>query len=608
MQSNSWRCFVANHSVSLDLIGEGKKIKVSFEFSMELVKKIKTITGARFVSKEKSDDGKAYWTVPRELDLARRVRDAFNGKVHMSEEISDWLSDQFATEETLTKLALAEDADLTRVPDELEYMTENLLPYQRAGIAYAAAALAPLIADQPGLGKTWEAIGAVFEAGLDEGKHLVIAPLTSLETVWEEELLSLQPHGVYTCVGSPLERGRVIAEFMEDEYPAWLIINPAMIQLVNKRGEGAPTPRWPELFEVLWDTIILDECHKAGLRNEKSLMAQGLNALSCSGKRMALSGTPMGGKPINLWPILHWLHPAEFTSKWRWAAQWLSIEETQWGKKIGEIKSSRKDEFNHYITPYMLRRTKSEVLPQLPAKQYVPIWLPMGPKQKKQYDEFAAAAEVRIDDEKLTATGILAEYTRLKQFAIAHSRIRWINKTEGQFRVSPTPESCKLEKLEELLEERGIFEEEQDEPEQVVIFSQFSEVVDWVAEYLREIRGVDVLKITGAVNKKGERRDIQREFQSGDGARVIVMTTTSGGVAITLDRADTVIFMDETWDPDDQEQAEDRIHRASRIHQVTCYYLRTKGTIEQYINQVIGHKQNVNTQILDLRREGLRAV
>jgi SNF2 family DNA or RNA helicase len=86
-----------------------------------------------------------------------------------------------------------------------------------------------------------------------------------------------------------------------------------------------------------------------------------------------------------------------------------------------------------------------------------------------------------------------------------------------------------------------------------------------------------------------------------------LMNVGAGGSSINLDRASTVIFLDETWNPDDQEQAEDRVHRGSRIHQVQIYYIRTKDTIEEEIQQRVLDKSRINRDIMDLRRMGLRA-
>ena len=125
-----------------------------------------------------------------------------------------------------------------------------------------------------------------------------------------------------------------------------------------------------------------------------------------------------------------------------------------------------------------------------------------------------------------------------------------------------------------------------------------------VANWL-EKQGIPVAKITGDTKGK-DRVRIQREFQSGTGPRVVCMTTTAGGVSITLDKADTCHILDETWNPDDQEQLEDRIHRISRIHQVTCYYYRSRNTVEQYIQDTTATKSKLNEIILDVHRRAMK--
>jgi SNF2 family DNA or RNA helicase len=308
-----------------------------------------------------------------------------------------------------------------------------------------------------------------------------------------------------------------------------------------------------------------------------------------------------------MYGVLSFLFPNEFTSKWRFADTWLTISSGYQGhKSIEGIKPGLEEDFYKMLSRYMIRRTKAECLPWLPAKQYVNLELEMTPGQGIQYQQFAEEAEIRIDEEELSATSVLAEYTRLKQFATAKQTILGRD-TDGRVLVKPTDDSNKLPYVIDLLEERGIRPGEDDEgDEQVVIFSQFSSVTDMVCEKLQEL-GYPAEKLTGDVGPK-EREALQRDFQAEGGLRIICMTTTAGGVAITLDRASTVVFLDETWDPDDQEQAEDRCHRGSRLHQVTIYYLRSKATIEQYIQQRVTDKSTVNRDILDLRRQGLRSV
>jgi SNF2 family DNA or RNA helicase len=131
-----------------------------------------------------------------------------------------------------------------------------------------------------------------------------------------------------------------------------------------------------------------------------------------------------------------------------------------------------------------------------------------------------------------------------------------------------------------------------------------------VHDYLNAV-GIPAVKITGAT-PDDQRQEYQMLFrQDGtrkpDSPRVIVMTTTTGGVAITLDLVENVHILDETWVPDDQEQLADRAVNTSRMHQVGVYVYRSRGTIEQQIAEVNIDKASINREILDLRRKGFRA-
>ena len=140
-----------------------------------------------------------------------------------------------------------------------------------------------------------------------------------------------------------------------------------------------------------------------------------------------------------------------------------------------------------------------------------------------------------------------------------------------------------------------------------MVASQSKEFVDMVTTFLNS-KGIRSEKISGDIRPR-ERTRLVKAFQNADpgSPRVICMVTASGGVAITLDRADTVHIMDETWNPDDQFQVEDRIHRASRMHQVLCFYYRSEDTLQEYIKETNDAKAFTTTKILDLRREGFRA-
>lgn len=620
------------------------RIEVRFEYDRTCVARIKEIPGRAFNDSNRMDK---HWRVPLDMATCRHLREQFGKNLHVGPELRAWAREQNRIENQLGSISTATSAVLTNLPkllpklhralyvgplgvgkaeDELDAMMAAAAEgsFQTADVAFLAAADNPLNANQPGLGKTLETIGAVYERyGEDFGKVLVVAPKVALEAVWAKELSAWQYAPSFVLDGTKPQCDAVVEEFRKHKN-AWLIVNQEKLRLrkdPTNQGKVAlaakerdwkeackcdrlKDPHWhyespfPALADTEWTVVVVDECHKGAIRNAKTITAITLNGLKLAnqGKRMALSGTPMKNSAVDLWGVLHWLNPTEFSSLWNWAGRWCEILENSAGyKTIGPLREDRKLEMYRSLTKYVLRRTKAECLPWLPPKTIVDVECRMSGKQAKQYAEMDLEATVTLGNDRLPATNVLSEFLRLTQFAIAAWTIK-----DGK--LVPTEDSCKLEQMDELLAERGIFEAECEE--KVVVFSQFREVVEMIVRHLRK-KKVEVVTITGAVNKPGERAAIQRAFQSQGGARVIVMTTTAGGVAITLDAADTVIFFDEMWSPADQEQAEDRVHRASRIHQVTIYYLRTVGTIDEYRMETVGNKAELHKEVLDIRRQYL---
>lgn len=627
-------------------------IEITFPFDPAWVAAIESIPGAKFKKPDQTKCGGNAWWVPADMATAKLLREVFGDRLVLSPRLRRWGAVRARRARTLSSMALADTATLTRLPTRLPMLYDALYvgprgaamnnqefrkarkepegSFQLADVAFMARAISEsgincCNANQPGMGKTVETIGAVFESGRDEGPNLVIAPVTSLDVVWLYELEKWQDHPVIIASENKdtrtaaVERARQMAAAKE---PFWFICSPGMVQyrtrkIINEVGDPDKEEYilYPEISGIEWSTVTLDEFHKMGLGNPAALTRKAVAELRVRGKA-GLSGTPLGGNPIKLFGLLNWLDPSEFTSKWRFADQWLEVEkreyqkrgarpgQTETSKVIGDIREDRRGEFDLMLSQYVTRRTKEECLPWLPPKQFIDRWATMGAKQRKQYEQFAEEAEIRIGDELISAAAILAEYTRLKQFANAEQKILGYDKKTQRPILAPTENSCKLPIVMDLLDERGIRKEDPAGDEQVVIFSQFSKMVDMVTEYLNK-KGISAEKITGAVTAK-QRAKLVRRFQAGE-VRVMVMTTTAGGVSITLDKANTVIVLDETWNPDDTEQAVDRVHRGAKTHQVVVYIIRTTGTIEHYIQEVNLGKVAVNYQILDLRRRGLRA-
>jgi SNF2 family DNA or RNA helicase len=621
----------------------GDKIEVHFRYDADLVMSIKAVPGARFKG---AAEGGPLWLVPLNLDVARRLNEEMGDRLVLGRAFKQWGKEAVKREKNLHTMATTDDVPLKDLvmSKKLPELAKWFRPYQRADVKFLSVTSALNLNEQR-LGKTTEIIGALFEAGLENGPHLVVAPRTSLKTVWRYEIERWtskldKPHEVITFSGglSHAAREQAIDEFwacVDEEWPVWFVCTPATV----RDGKEPAVEKWA--------SFTIDEYHKTGLPNAGAKRGTGTKFADAvkdidAERRYAMSGTPMGGKPIKLWGALNFLYPKQFTSKWQWANTWLQVSDNGFGKDVGSITYGREDDFYKSLAPYAIRRLRKEVLPQLPDAQWIDVDCEMTSKQAKQYKEMADKAEATIEEKKLNVLGILAEYTRLKQFADAYcgqiidklvncpeckgqGRINVGDEDNPQFvgchncegmgkvvkqHVIPSEESGKLPYLLDKLAENGIDPDDMEGESVAVVASQFSSIVNMVHEYLNK-KGIKAVKITGDV--KDEERDANQMLFRTDGdrkvgdARVIVMTTTAGGVAITLDLADNVHILDETWVPDDQQQLADRVFNASRMKQVGVYVYRSIGTVEEHIKNVNIDKAAINKEILDLRRQGFRA-
>jgi SNF2 family DNA or RNA helicase len=621
-----------------ELNASGDQIEVHYRYDKDLHDIVKGLPGSRFVP---AQNGGPHWVVPLNLDSARTLAQQLGPALVMGPALKHWGKEAVKREKNMQSMAALDDYPVEKLAmsKKLPDLAAWLRPYQRADVHHLAATSALNLNEQR-LGKTPETIAAIFESGLEHGPHLVCAPLTGLNTVWRYEIERWtdkleKPHEVITYSGqlTAAERKAAIDEFwkcVDEDWPVWFVCTFATVR------DGNEPFMDPEEFPDGWASFIIDEYHKSGLprasgKDDKRSNSQ--FALACkkvpAQRKYALSGTPMGGKPIKLWGALHFLYPKQYTSKWQWAKTWLDVNNNGYGTDYGTVQRGKEDQFYGAISPYVVRRLRSEVLPQLPPAQWIDVWCEMTPKQEKQYREFAAKAEATIDELQLNAIGILAEYARLKVFADAYcdtmiEKMITCTRCQGEGFIDgqvcprclgmkerkyqhpvPSRESGKLPYLMERLAEQGIVprgskDDESSGDSLAIVASQFKDVADMVHEYLNEV-GIPAVKITGDT-KEQDRVDHQMLFRQ-DGKRkegdprVIVLSTTAGGVAITLDMVENVHILDETWVPDDQEQLADRAVNTSRMHQIGVYVYRSRGTVEEHINKTNIDKGSINKEI-----------
>lgn len=547
------------------------------------------------------------------------------------------------------------DAELyPRLVKEYPETADALRPYQRAGVKFLVVNEYTLLADSPGTGKTLQTIAALISDETVEGDILVLSPSIATQITWPNELKRWAPDDeVVRVVGSRSKREEALKALKVAPPKGkrrWILCNVDMAKAKyypDAVYDGVRRKAWydytyPELFffdydkakpknQRPWGAIVLDEAHKVLVTNKSQSYKQtqircGLGKLEVKdgGKRIALTGTPFRGKLENLWGTLNWLCKEKYSSYHKWVSQWFPTEQGFFGgTQVKEIEDSKKSAFFNAIAPFTIRRTKGEIAKDLPPKVYVGTvpdgvdydpgeeagvvghWLKMGPKQQKAYSEMEEYAISSLESGNLVANGVLAELTRLKQFAGTYGEIVQKEDSDGYLidHFRPALPSNKFDWLLEFLESLGIVKgsvASGPEDNKVVVASQFTSVLNVFAEGL-EKKGIKVLKITGSVSMK-DREHAVDIFQKDEGPQVMLLNTYAGGVALTLDRADDIVILDETFIPDDQEQVEDRVHRVSRNHNVFIHYVRSLGTVEERIARTTFKRDNVQKEILDGER------
>jgi SNF2 family DNA or RNA helicase len=473
-------------------------------------------------------------------------------------------------------------------------IADKLKPYQREAAERIARSGSMLLADQPGLGKTYTSLGALEISGaLKPGFAAIIAgPVITCDSAWANTIITNMPEvnliNAYT--GSRAKRNKSIVENFRNDVPNIIVTNHESLGIAKNS-----TPALPELHAVPVSAILIDESHAVlpmdyDYPNQATQFWRGLFALNdrCSDDvlRLAISGTPDRGKlhyRFGTWRFLlpkalapsrikyeDWLKKNFYTYQMtvpvkRKGGQPFDATITKVGHMLNHITWARIDR------TLMIRRTKREVAQQLPDKQYVDVDIPFSDKLLDSYQEFTN--EFVKEDDGSTGNALVFAL-RAMQFATCE----WEFRGEKLFPIVDG-ESPKRDWLIHWLKERNLQRDAEELPiTQVVITSQYTRVLNWLKEELN-VHGITAEILSGDTSQP-ERKRIQEAFQDETNPLRVVLLSSTLGVGIDLDAADDLIFVDIPRNPDIQEQVEDRVHRVSRIHQVTIWRLRSRGTID----------------------------
>jgi SNF2 family DNA or RNA helicase len=457
----------------------------------------------------------------------------------------------------------------------------DLREYQQNGLSWMWSlyqrGLAALLADDMGLGKTHQVLA--FLSSIYRLKDrpvqptLVVAP-TSVVAAWAHKL-QRYPTGLKWYVFHGNNR-KLPAEGEADI----ILTTYGLLQ------------REAALRERDWHCIILDEAQ--AIKNATTISSRASRALK-SHFRIAMTGTPVENQSIDLWSIMEFLLPGYMGSLPRFKRLYGSERE---GPSEDQAHALRR-----LISPFLLRRTKSQVLKELPEKTEEVVSCEMTPVQKKAYRAFLTGADAeKIRDniksgEKVDYANILALLTRLKQVC-DHPRL--IELTAGKIKkigkVDPL-ESGKWETFEEILNEAL------GSNLKVVVFTQYLGMMDLIAEFLKQ-RKVGFTELRGDTPDRGKR--IER-FASDPECNVFICSLLAGGLGIDLTAGSVCVHFDRWWNPAKENQATDRLHRLGQTRGVQVFKLQIPGTIEDRIASIIQNKKKLSGALIEESPTGLKA-
>ena len=445
-----------------------------------------------------------------------------------------------------------------KVPKDFQ---ANLRPYQDKGFRWmmqlAEWGVGGCLADDMGLGKTIQGL-SVLCARSKEGPAFVVAPASVCRN-WLREAEKFAPQLRPQLFGQG-DRAKMLKGIKKGDL---LITSYGLMQTEIEK-----------LSQIEFGTIILDEAQAIKNYNTKRFKA----AVQLNGKlKMATTGTPVENHLGELWSLFHFINPGLLGSK--------SYFIERFGAPITNGDKGVMQSLKNLVKPFILRRKKSQVLKDLPAKTEIIYNVEMSAEERAFYEAARRNAVQKLEegaDEQKAGTQhllVLAEITRMRRACCHPSLVDKSTKLPG----------AKLEAVKEIIHDL------RDNGHKVLVFSQFVDYLRIVEDWVKKEK-ISYQYLDGSTPMK-KRELAVNAFQKGEGD-LFLISLKAGGVGLNLTEADYVIILDPWWNPAVEDQAADRAHRIGQTRPVTVYRMVIENTIEEKIVQLHAQKRDLADTLL----------
>ncbi|QTT73878.1 ATP-dependent helicase [Streptomyces mobaraensis NBRC 13819 = DSM 40847] len=521
-----------------------------------------------------------------------------SGRLSTAEALAIALCGRHHTEEFGEVAAVADGsvADLVgrlreaggRTEPDLTGVRADLRDYQRRGVAWLQSltdlGFGALLADDMGLGKTLQTI-ALLAGRTGDRPRLVVCP-TSVVSNWERELARFAP-GLTVVRHHGARRATEPAAFPPG---AVVVTSYALLRLDTEL-----------LASVGWDLVVLDEAQQ--IKNHTAQTARAALRLEARA-RVALTGTPVENRLSELWSIAHFANPGLLGSHRRFRERFAGPIERDGDREAAE-------RLRAVVSPFVLRRMKSAVVDELPAKLETTVPCDLTAEQTRLYR--AAVADALDGDDGL-GTGVrrqgnvLRLLTHLKQ--ICNHPVQYLGE-------DPASDNALAGRSGKLMRATEMLGEAVAAGDRALVFTQYRVMGELLARHLAAELGLDDVPFLHG-GTPAERRDAMVDaFQHDDTASpLLIVSLKAGGFGLNLTRASHVLHYDRWWNPAVEDQATDRAHRIGQTKTVHVHKLVTADTFEERIDALLESKRSLadsvvgtsETWLSELDDDALRAL
>lgn len=451
------------------------------------------------------------------------------------------------------RIRKADDTEFS-VPAALE---AHLRQYQIEGFEWLSRLCAwgagAILADDMGLGKTVQAI-AVMLARKSLGPSLLVVPTAVLYN-WKSEMVRFAPSLRFADFNGG-NREEILKNIKD--YDVVL----CTYGVLNTEIEA--------LSKIEWNLAVLDEAH--AIKNKATQTSHSVMKINAEG-RILLSGTPIQNDLSEIWNLFEFANPGYLGSYQQFGERFiLPIEKKKDKEKQHLLKQ--------LISPFILRRTKAEVLDELPEKTELIVPVELSEEELAIYENIRTRTLSGLQSEKINPIEALTALTKLRQAACSPELV------DKNLTIPSSKIRVFLELVRELKENKH----------RALVFSQFTSFLELVRQALDKA-GIEYLYLDGSV-PAAQRKKLVETFQKGD-MPLFLISLKAGGTGLNLTAADYVIHLDPWWNPAVEDQASDRAYRIGQKRPVTIYKLISEKTVEQKILELHKTKKNLADALLE---------